>query len=418
MLTDTTLKNLKPKQAPYKVSDRDGMYASVAVTGTIAFRYDYRINKRRETLTIGRYGPGGLTLALAREKCTAAKSAILQGHSPAQIKKRAKRQLAKARTLGEFATNWLTDAPMAESTRSMRKGIYRRDVGPEFENRLLSEIAADDVRALCNKVKERGSPATAIHVRDIVKGVYDFANLHGHKAPNPATEIAPSSIAVFQPRERALSPAEIQIVYKMIDTVSFAPIYRLAVRLILLTLVRKSELTEATWNEIDFDLGIWRIPKERMKARKPHNIYLSRQAIDIFTGLRIVAGASKYVLPARYDADVHIASGTLNRLTVQLAELAQSENLPLAKFTVHDLRRTGSTILNEVGFNRDWIEKALAHEKNESSRGTYNKAQYADQRRHMLQEWADMIDAWAVGKSHTPTLLPPSMKVITAQALT
>ncbi|MBV6416888.1 MAG: hypothetical protein CMLOHMNK_01506 [Steroidobacteraceae bacterium] len=87
-------------------------------------------------------------------------------------------------------------------------------------------------------------------------------------------------------------------------------------------------------------------------------------------------------------------------------------------FTVHDLRRTGSTILNEMGFNRDWIEKALAHERNESSRGTYNRAQYAEQRRHMLQEWADMIDAWVAGRTHTPILLPSSMKVIASQALT
>ena len=83
----------------------------------------------------------------------------------------------------------------------------------------------------------------------------------------------------------------------------------------------------------------------------------------------------------------------------------------------HDLRRTGSTILNELGFNSDWIEKCLAHEDGRSSRGIYNKAEYAEQRRHMLQEWADMVDAWVAGESHTPTLLPPSMKIITTQAL-
>jgi len=96
---------------------------------------------------------------------------------------------------------------------------------------------------------------------------------------------------------------------------------------------------------------------------------------------------------------------------------AKVQNLPLADFTVHDLRRTGSTISNEVGFNRDWIEKALAHEKNDYSRGTYNKAQYAAQRLHMMQEWADMIDAWVAGRWYTPTLLPPSMRLMAAQAL-
>jgi len=417
MLTDTTLKNLKAKQATYKVSDRDGMYVTVSPAGTVTFRYDYRISNRRETLTIGRYGPGGLSLSAAREKFIAAKNALQQGQSPARIKQRKKRQLATARTLGGFATSWLTEAPMAESTRAMRRGIYRRDVLPEFENRLLTEITSDDVRALCTKVKERGSPATAIHVRDIIKGIYNFADLHGHKVPNPATDVAPTSIAVFQPRERALTPAEIGIAFTMIDKVSFAHIHRMALRLILLTLVRKSELTKATWDEVDLDKGVWTIPKERMKARKPHNVYLSTQALELFSALKLMAGASKHVFPARYDADVHIAASTLNKVTQQIAERAQADGRELSNFTVHDLRRTGSTILNEVGFNGDWIEKALAHEKNDSSRGTYNKAQYAEQRRHMLQEWADMIDAWVAGKSHTPTLLPPSMKVITTQAL-
>ncbi|MCG3143503.1 MAG: Prophage integrase IntA [Gammaproteobacteria bacterium] len=418
MLTDIALKRLKPREKPYKVTDRDGMYVTVSPAGTITFRFDYRISNRRETLTLGRYGPAGLSLSAAREKCIAARNTLAQGHSPARVKQREKRQLAAAQTLGQFATKWLDEGPMAESTRTMRKGIYRREVEPELSNRLLPEVSSDDVRILCLKIKNRGSPATAIHVRDIVKGIYNFANLHGHKVPNPANEVAPTSIATFKPRERALSPEEIRIAFTLIDKVSFAHIHRLALRMILLTLVRKSELAKAMWSEVDFDKGVWTIPKERMKARRPHSVYLSRQALEIFTALKLMAGSSPYVFPSRYDADVHIAASRLNRVTSQIAEKAKAKGPPLEMFTVHDLRRTGSTILNEMGFNRDWIEKALAHERNESSRGTYNRAQYAEQRRHMLQEWAEMIDAWVAGKAHTPVLLPSSMKVIASQALT
>lgn len=418
MLTDTALRTLKPKDVAYKVTDRDGMYVTVSPAGTITFRYDYRINKRRETLTIGRYGPGGLSLSVAREKFIAARSAVAQGHSPARIKQRQKRHLVTAKTLGQFATQWLEGAPMAESTRAMRRGTYRREIEPEYANRLLTEISSEDVRALCIRIRDRGSPATALHARDILKGIYNFANLHGNKVENPTNEVAPTSIAVFQPRERALTPEEIRIAFTLIDKVSFAHIHRLALRMILLTLVRKSELAKSTWDEFDLDKGVWTIPKERMKARKQHNVYLSRQALEILTALKLMAGASPYVFPSRYDADVHIAPTTLNKVTAQITERAQQEKLPLEMFTVHDLRRTGSTILNEVGFNRDWIEKALAHEKNDSSRGTYNKAQYAEQRRHMLQQWANMVDAWVAGRSYTPALLPKSMKVITSAALT
>ena len=417
MLTDTALKNLKPKSAQYKVADRDGMYVTVSPVGTVTFRYDYRLNGRRETLTIGRYGPDGLSLARTRERCLEARRAVAEGRSPSQEKQRQKRRLAEAKTFGEFTVRWAAEARMADSTRSMRKSILDRDILPVFQNRLLTEITADDLRDLCNKVKSRGAPATAIHVRDIVKQVYGFAILHGEKVANPADDVGPSSIATFVPKDRALSPSEIRVMLSQMEHVASYPTIKLGLRLILLTLVRKGELIHATWDEVDFEKALWSIPKERMKASKAHNIYLSQQALDIMIALRTCAGGSRYLIPSRYDADKCMSNATLNRVTQLIAERAKTNSLPLEPFTVHDLRRTGSTILNELGFNSDWIEKCLAHEDGRSSRGVYNKAEYAEQRRHMLQEWADMIDAWVAGKPHTPTLLPPSMKVLTTQAL-
>jgi len=417
MLTDTALKNLKPKSAQYKVADRDGMYVTVSPVGTVTFRYDYRLNGRRETLTIGRYGPDGLSLARARERCLEARRAVVEGRSPSQEKQRQKRRLGEAKAFGEFTVRWAAEARMADSTRSMRKSILDRDILPVFQNRLLTEITADDLRDLCNKVKGRGAPATAIHVRDIVKQVYGFAILHGEKVANPADDVGPSSIATFVPKDRALSPSEIRVMLSQMEHVASYPTIKLGLRLILLTLVRKSELIHATWDEVDFEKALWSIPKERMKASKAHNIYLSQQALDIMVALRTCAGGSRYLIPSRYDADKCMSNATLNRVTQLIVERAKTNSLPLEPFTVHDLRRTGSTILNELGFNSDWIEKCLAHEDGRSSRGVYNKAEYAEQHRHMLQEWADMIDAWVAGKPHTPTLLPPSMKVLTTQAL-
>ena len=417
MLTDTALKNLKPKDAPYKVTDRDGMYVTVSTAGTVTFRYDYRINSRRETLTIGRYGPGGLSLARAREKCIDAKRAVSEGQSPAQEKQRERRRLSDAKTFQEFTDEWYEGARMADSTRSMRKSILDRDILPVFKSRLLSEISPDDLRDLCEKVKGRGAPATAIHVRDIIKQIYGFAILHGEKVANPADDVGPSSIATFVARDRALSPSEIRIMLKQLEYVASYPTIKLGLRLILLTLVRKGELIHATWDEIDFEKALWTIPKARMKAGKAHNIYLSQQALDIMIALRTCAGGSRYLLPSRYDGDKCMSNATLNRVGQIVVERSKAKGLPIENFTVHDLRRTGSTILNELGFNSDWIEKCLAHEDGLSSRGIYNKAEYAEQRRHMLQEWADMVDAWVAGESHTPTLLPPSMKIITTQAL-
>jgi integrase len=411
VLTDTALKNLKSQAKPYKVADRDGMYAHVATSGTVTFRYDYRLHSRRETVVLGKYGPAGVSLARAREKCLDARRAVEAGLSPAQEKQREKRRLQEAKSFGEFAERWFTEAPMADSTRAMRRSIYERDLLTVFRNRLLTEITPNDLRALCLKVKDRGAPATALHVRDIVKQIYGFAILHGEKVANPADEVGPASIATFAPKDRALSATEIRIMLKQLEHVATLPTIRLGMRLILLTMVRKSELQDATWPEVDFENAVWTIPKERMKRAKAHNVYLTRQSLDIMVALKTCAGNSRYLLPSRYDADAPMSRATFNRITYAVVERAQKEKLPLEPFTVHDLRRTGSTLLNELGFNSDWIEKCLAHEDGRSSRGVYNKAEYEPQRRHMLQEWADMIDAWVDGRKRTPTLFPPTMQL-------
>ena len=409
MLTDAGIKALKPKDKLYKVADRDGMYVAVNPSGAVVFRYDYRLNGRRETLTLGRYGAAGLSLARAREQLIDAQRAIAEGRSPAREKQREKRRIKEAKSFGEFGERWLQEARMADSTRAMRRSIYERDILPTFRNRLLTEISPDDLRAMCAKVKGRGAPATAVHLRDIVKLVYAFAILHGEKVANPADEVGPASIATFAPKDRSLSPAEIRVMLGQLEHVPTLPTIRLGMKLFLLTMVRKSELQDATWDEVDFENAVWSIPKERMKRSKAHNVYLAQQAIDILIALKTCAGNSKYLLPSRYDADAPMSRATFNRITTAVVVRAKKEGLPLEPFTVHDLRRTGSTLLNELGFNSDWIEKCLAHEDGRSSRGIYNKAEYEHQRRHMMQEWANLVDAWVAGQKYVPTLYPPSM---------
>jgi integrase len=412
LLTDTAIKALKSQQKLYKVSDRDGMYVVVQPSGAIVFRYDYRLNGRRETLTLGRYGPEGLSLARAREKLVDAKRTISEGRSPAQEKQHDKRRLKEAKRFGEFGEKWFEESRMADSTKAMRRTIYERDILPTFRNRLLTEITPDDLRTMCGKVKERGAPATAVHVRDIVKQIFAFAILHGEKVPNPADDVGPASIATFVPKDRSLSPAEIRIMLGQLEHVPTLPTIRLGMKLFLLTMVRKSELQDATWDEVDFENAVWSIPKERMKRSKAHNVYLSQQAVDIFIALKTCAGNSRFVLPSRYDADAPMSRATFNRITTAVVARAKREGLPIDPFTVHDLRRTGSTLLNELGFNSDWIEKCLAHEDGRSSRGVYNKAEYEHQRRHMMQEWSNLIDAWGVGQKYVPTLLPPTMGLL------
>jgi len=393
MLTDTKLRNLKPKDSLYKVPDRDGMYVAITPAGAISFRYNYSINGRQETLTIGRYGVGGLTLAEARERLHEAKRMIAEGRSPAREKARDKARVKDAKSFGAWAEKWLRGYEMADSTRDMRRSVYERELKPKYAAKLLEEITHEDLRLLTDTIVERGAPATAVHVREIVMQVYRWASERGKKVDNPADLVRPSAIAKFKPRERALSPEEIGIMYQYLDTVGTGPQFRAAAKLLLLTLVRKSELSDAKWSEINFTEAVWTIPKERMKRRNPHNVYLSRQALDFFIALKTFAGGSDYVLPSRYDIDKPMSSATLNRVLEVVYTNAQKDGKPLAKFGPHDLRRTASTLLHESGYNTDWIEKALAHEQ-KGVRAVYNKAEYREQRTAMLQDWADMIDGW------------------------
>jgi integrase len=394
MLTDSKLRCLKPHDRLYKINDRDGLYVAVTPAGSISFRYNYLLNGRQETITFGRYGAGGITLAEAREQLIEAKKMIAAGKSPAREKAREKAHVKCAETFGAWAEKWLRGYQMADSTRDMRRAVYNRELKP-FTNRKLTEITHEDLRMLTNTIVDRGAPATAVHVREIVMQVYRWAIERGQKIENPAEMVKPKAIARFEPRDRALTPDEIGLMYQYIERIGTSPSIRAAARLLLLTMVRKSELTNAKWSEISFTEAVWTIPKERMKRRNPHNVYLSRQALDLFIALKTFAGGSNYVLPSRYNPDMPMSSATLNQVLTLTYRLAQKEGKPLAKFGPHDLRRTASTLLHEAGYNTDWIEKCLAHEQ-KGVRAVYNKAEYRASRAAMLQDWADMIDAWLI----------------------
>jgi integrase len=280
----------------------------------------------------------------------------------------------------------------------MRRSVYERELKSKFANQKLIEITHEDLRALTDAIVDRGAPATAVHAREVVMQVYRWAIERGQKVENPADLVRPTTIAKFEPRDRALTPDEIGLMYQYMERIGTTPSVRAAAKLLLLTMVRKSELTNATWSEISFSDALWTVPKERMKRRNPHLVFLSRQALDIFIALKTFAGGSDYVLPSRYDSDLPMSSATLNQVLTLTWRLAQKEGKPLTKFGPHDLRRTASTLLHEAGYNTDWIEKCLAHEQR-GVRAVYNKAEYREQRTAMLQDWADMIDEWTRKKT-------------------
>ncbi|EFA6856735.1 tyrosine-type recombinase/integrase [Escherichia coli] len=399
MLTDTKLKNLKPQDKLYKVSDRDGLYVAVLTSGTVSFRYDYRINGRRETLVIGQYGRDGISLAEAREELIAAKKLLKAGQSPAAAKRDGIKKIRGAETFAVHTDSYMKHVILADSTRAMKQAVIDRDILPVLGNKMMAEITTSMVRDLCDRIVERGGRATAVQAREIISSVYRYANDRGHGLFNPAADIKPSSIAIFKPRERTLTPEEIGLFFRTLDAIGAMGTMKMALKLVLITMVRKGEFTNATWDEIDFKKWTWTIPSDRMKGSRAHVIYLPKQAQDILVGLQMCAGGSEYLVPGRYNFRKPLSNAALNSLIDRTVKIINEDGEHIHGFTVHDMRRTASTLLHEAGYPSDWIEKALAHEQ-KGVRAVYNKAEYARQRAYMLQQWADMIDSWINGE-HT-----------------
>ena len=399
MLTDTKLKNLKPQDKLYKVSDRDGLYVAVLTSGTVSFRYDYRINGRRETLVIGQYGRDGISLAEAREELIAAKKLLKAGQSPAAAKRDGIKKIRGAETFAVHTDSYMKHVILADSTRAMKQAVIDRDILPVLGNKMMAEITTSMVRDLCDRIVERGGRATAVQAREIISSVYRHTNDRGHGLFNPAADIKPSSIAIFKPRERTLTPEEISLFFRTLDAIGAMGTMKMALKLVLITMVRKGEFTNATWDEIDFKKWTWTIPSDRMKGSRAHVIYLPKQAQDILVGLQMCAGGSEYLVPGRYNFRKPLSNAALNSLIDRTVKIINEDGEHIHGFTVHDMRRTASTLLHEAGYPSDWIEKALAHEQ-KGVRAVYNKAEYARQRAYMLQQWADMIDSWINGE-HT-----------------
>lgn len=416
-LTDTKLRNLKPREKPYSESDGGGLYIEVLPTGKKRWGLKYRArNRKQENVRLGDYPAYSLAEARSwREDC---KALVERGLSPMAIKRGdpipedvspfvkemaetfigkwcpKTREIVKAReeaaravdTVEVFAWRWYAEIvePTNRNPRNIRR-ILEKDVIPAIGAKLLAEVTPDDILAVTDRIKQRGADQMALQTRNVLKRLFAYAIARQKTQFNPAAAIEARFIAQARSRDVALTAEEIGKLMRAIYQSSMKRSHKLALHLLILCMVRKSELIEARWEEIDFERAEWAIPGERMKKDKPHLVPLSRQALAMFEELRDLASGSEWVFPSRGDLKRPIAKSTLNVAVRAL-------DVDVRDFVIHDFRRTASTHLHEQGFNSDWIEKALAHER-QGVRGVYNRAEYLAQRRQMLQWWADFVDS-------------------------
>jgi integrase len=384
-LTDTALKSLKPKEKTYTLADERGLYVEVFPTGGIVWRFRYRLNGKLEKLTLGKYP--ALTLKNARLKRDEAAQAAAMGQSPARQKQQAKVAAAEATTVAEFGERFFREVVVKDRRDiTIPRRYFDKAVVPAIGTRQVGEVTTEDVRAIIWKKKDEGFDAAAGNIRGLLKRLFDYAMTAGLVTANPVLALPMRHVHRAKSRDRALSPEEIRVFLMAVFESNIRRQFKIGLHLILMTLVRKSELLLARWEHVDFDAAEWHIPAEHSKTGKPHLVFLSNQAVAMFRELQVLAGGSALVMPGRGSLTKPFAHNAINNaLKVALA------GQPIPAFTVHDLRRTASTLLHENGWPSDVVEKALNHTIG-GVRGVYNRAEYEPQRREMLQFWSNYLD--------------------------
>ncbi len=380
-LTDAEIKKARPKAARYMKSDGSGLSLDILPSGKMSWLYRYRLDGATEKVILGRYPD--LTLKAAREKRSELAAMVASGRSPAKERKQA---LAGGEaTVESFGQRFYRE--QVTKNRKNPADILRyltAEINPTLGQKLLKEVTVLDVQALVYRKRDHGRIAAAIAIRRVLKQLFDYA-LELQLVPmNPATQVASRYIGKARKRSRVLSAKEIRLYLRTIYQSNMRRQFKLSLHILLLTMARKSELLLARWENVNLDAGEWLVPPTNAKNGKPHIVYLSSQAVKMFRELRALAGDSELVLPGRNSSKRPFAANALNKALDGLT-------FEMDPLTIHDLRRTGATLLTENRFDKDVIEKALNHTR-EGIRAVYIVAEHAEERKRMLQWWADYVD--------------------------
>jgi integrase len=388
MLTDKAIKAAKPAPGNRyrKLSDQGGLYLFCTVDGTRSWRYDYRLAGKRKTFTIGLYPE--VPLAEARDHHGDARKLVAKGQCPVLTKRRTKQAavLGAKTTVGAIAEAWYSElAPhKSESWRHGERGRLDKYILPALGHMPIADVEPADVLELIEDIATKYRKTAEI-CRHTLARVFSFAIVKAKlkTKTNPAREIQGAIEVPEATHYKPIAAKDIPAFMESLDGYAGRLQTKLAAKLLMLTMVRKCELIEATWDELDLDNGLWTIPAARMKRRMGHVIPLSKQALEAFKELQPIACGSKYVFPNFGNPRKPMNAATLNGAFDRL-------NLSISP---HSLRATASTILNESNlFRSDVIERQLSHIERNVIRAAYNQAQYIDERRAMLQWWADFID--------------------------
>lgn len=405
-LTDVQVRNAKPRDKNYKIFDGGGLYLEVATTGSRIWRLKFRqINGKENRLTFGYYPE--ITLQNAREMRLEARRLIAKGVDPAQQRNDSKRLAADklANTFEKIAREWYANKVPTWSERTSKNMIQRleADIFPEIGNKPIGELKHLDVIAALRKIEQRGASEIAHRMKAVCAQIFSYAVQCGLTDRNLVVDmkdvLKTRKASHFAAIDTDDLPAFLGVLEHN-EARMFQPT-RIALRLMLLVFVRTSELIETPWSEIDLEKGEWIIPWQRMKRGKlavnpdttNHHVCLSRQALALLRELHAITGGSKHLFPNQRDPKKPISNNTL---------LAVLERMGYkGRMTGHGFRALAmSTIKERLGYRHEVVDRQLAHAPKDKVASAYDRAQFLQERRKMMQDWADYLDTVAQGKEY------------------
>ena len=388
-LTDTAIRNSKPKAKPYKVTDSQGLYLLVNPRGSKLWRLKYRMNGVERKLALGSYPE--ITLAEARAARDAARRQLAHSIDPNSAKRQARIE-ASIRASNSFSSvaeeliEKKTREGLAEPTLKKMRWFVEL-LGTDFGKRPITEITPQELLHELRKHERRGRLETANLLRSFASRVFRYAVATARAERDPAQLlIGALTTAKVKHFPAITDPATFGALLRAIEDYQGDPAVMYALKLTPHVFQRPGEIRQLEWKEVNFDKAVWIIPEEKMKMRQPHSVPLSRQALAILSEMRSLSGSGRYAFPSIRTRARPISDNTIN---AALRRMGYSKD----QMTAHGFRTSASSLLNESGkWNPDAIERALAHMVAGSVRRIYNQSAYWRERVEMAQWWSDYLD--------------------------
>jgi len=388
-LTELGVRKAKPSSKPKKFSDGGGLFLLLHPSGSKYWRMKYRFIGKEKLLAFGVWPEVSLTEA--RKKRNEAKQLIKSGKDPSAAKKNLKvsQKVAQSNTFGSVTEEWL------EIKQKEWKSPYFDDVKssieihllPDLSQRPIEDITSSEILSVLKKIEEQGKLEVASRSRQKCGAIFTYANLRQLCTSNPVSNLKGALASPKKKKFNSLSPKDLPQFLVKLDEYDGAIITKLALRFVLLTFARTVEIRFANWNEFDLEdeEPIWRIPEEKMKMGREHVVPLSSQALVVLKEVRRFTQGDKYVFHQLNNPNKPMSENTMLYAMYRMGYHSRA--------TVHGLRATMSTLLNEKGHNPDVIEHLLSHQDSNKVRGAYNRAEYLSERRITLQWLADHLDS-------------------------